>query len=92
MSLIARIESYAQRHPDTWIHGGHYQRLAMQAGYMPSNADRRLRELSEGENPVLEKRERADRTVEYRYRKITEQPPPPRPMAQQGVLLGRINQ
>lgn len=70
MSLKEQILDHARQHPLAWIHGGEYQRMAMGLRYMPSNADRRLRELSSGENPALEKRERTDGTMEYRYRGV----------------------
>lgn len=73
MSLKEKILEHARQNPFDWIHGGEYQRMAMGMRYMPSNADRRLRELSMGTNPALEKRERADGTMEYRYRRIMEQ-------------------
>lgn len=43
-SLITRIENFARNNP-FWIPGGEYEKLAIQAGYKGSHADRRCRDL-----------------------------------------------
>lgn len=68
-SLKNRILSWVQRStehdPNSWIHVGDIERNSMQAGYSASNGARRCRELyAEG---YLDRRERSDGTVEYRY-------------------------
>ena len=68
-SLKSRILSYIERSTshdgELWVHVGDVERQSMLAGYSASNGARRCRELyAEG---FLDRRERPDGTVEYRY-------------------------
>lgn len=59
------------RRRQAWINGGEYERIAMDLGFKPSNASRRLRELqNEGR---LEKRLNEKRCVEYKYIPLPEE-------------------
>lgn len=46
VSLSERILRYAIKYPE-WHNGGHFEEMALRAGYKASNASRRLRELHE---------------------------------------------
>ncbi len=46
-SLKHQLFVYLREQPGTWVNGGEFERMALDAGFKASNADRRLRELCE---------------------------------------------
>lgn len=80
MSLKSELKEFAQkRGRGEFTNGGEFERLAMDLGFKPSNASRRLRELeNEG---FLEVRYNEKRCAEYRY-KPPELPPSRIPLPQ----------
>jgi hypothetical protein len=70
-SLKREIARKAWREYPRWIHGGEFERMGMQMGFLGSNASRRCRELVKA--GTFERRIGAGRTVEYRYHPIDPQ-------------------
>ena len=64
LPLRTRLYGYLQRHEGDWIHSGHLEKLAQEAGYKASNGSRRLREL-QSEGRIEVKYERG--SALYRY-------------------------
>lgn len=66
--LENRIKNYffqwKQTNPYHWLPKGHIEELAMNAGFLPSSADRRLRSMVQ--QGILEKR-KTGKSLEYRY-------------------------
>lgn len=56
-SLSERLLNYIRKQ-ETWVASGQLQRLAMENGYTPSNASRRLRELENDNLLKVEYREK----------------------------------
>jgi len=65
MGLKTDLISFAKRNYGEWINGGEFERFAMELGYKPSNASRRLRELAD--NNIFDHRYNEKRQVEYKY-------------------------
>jgi predicted transcriptional regulator len=70
LSLSERLHRWLELHPDQWINGGEFERLAMDVGYKGSTASRELRLMAEAGQIEREERAQNDRGVKsvwYRY-------------------------